>query len=188
MIRSHVSGDSIVNRVYCDECGWRLSLHYKDEMGDDFGPGDDDYLHPMKAEQHLCPICFNRIMKRAVRSHCHTDCRTKPCERGHDCWVNPFPQLMYLHYVSQRVGNFHPHVPRLLELTFGRVEGKCCAHPKRVRTAYFDEDHGTEYEDLCDGCGKYCDWAECDHQCSCYGEDGVEIDIRTGRQITEMIS
>lgn len=121
MIRSHVSGDSIVQRLYCDECGWRLSLRCKDEMGDEFGPGDECYLHPMRAEQHLCPQCYNRIMKRVVRSHCHTDCMTRRCERGIDCWVNPWPQIMYLHYVAQRVGSFHPMTPTNVEMTFGSV-------------------------------------------------------------------
>lgn len=116
MIRSMVRGDTIIARIYCDECGWQLSPRPKDPSEDEIA----DPLDPRKAEQHLCPQCYNRIMKRVVRSHCYSDCRYKPCMRG-VCWVNPWPHIMYLCYIAERVDAYHPRTAVAIERVFGSV-------------------------------------------------------------------
>ena len=60
-------------------------------------------------EQYLCDECFDKIWDNLF-DECCTQCRNHPCERGGDCWINPFPQIMYLCYVAPRV---HPTPPKL---------------------------------------------------------------------------
>ena len=96
-------------RLFCDECGWRLRTIYYSELEGEL-PVEEGGLDPRHAEQHLCRRCYGLIWKRTVGYHCHTDCRTQPCKRGDDCWVNPWPSIMYLCFVAKRQGAFHPNV------------------------------------------------------------------------------
>ena len=100
-------------RVYCDECGWRISRRYYSILEGEIDP-EDGGLDPRRAEQHLCPDCQDKIWNQTVRVHCHTDCRNKPCVHG-ECWVNPWPNLMYLCFVGKRIGAFHPNIGQGIE-------------------------------------------------------------------------
>ncbi len=52
-------------------------------------------------EQYLCDVCYDKIWKELLDSACGV-CNTHPCERGRECWVNPWPKIMYLCYVGHR--------------------------------------------------------------------------------------
>ncbi len=107
-------------RTYCDKCGWRISsIEYSELEG--YLPVEEGGLDPRRAEQHLCLRCYHKIMRNVVFSHCHTDCRTQPCSRGDECWVNPWPHIMYLCFTSKRIGSFHPNVRPAMDLIFGAV-------------------------------------------------------------------
>lgn len=53
-------------------------------------------------EQYLCDICHAEIWESLLDWACN-QCYNHPCEKGRDCWVNPFPRIMYLCYVAPRV-------------------------------------------------------------------------------------
>lgn len=78
----------------CDECHNELTDIDQTEFGDTI----DKSTH---WEQRLCDECYNRIWSEIMGGACPV-CRTHPCERGRECWVNPWPRLMYLCYVAPR--------------------------------------------------------------------------------------
>lgn len=53
-------------------------------------------------EQYLCEECYEKIWNNLI-DDCCPRCRTHPCEHGRDCWINPWPQIMYLCYVAPKV-------------------------------------------------------------------------------------
>lgn len=66
---------------------------------------EDDFGEPIwntRWEQYLCEDCYDKIWKELLDNACPV-CETHPCERGRECWVNPFPRIMYLCYVAPRV-------------------------------------------------------------------------------------
>lgn len=67
---------------------------------------EDDFGEPVWNtfwEQYLCDDCYNKIWDGLLSNACGV-CNTEPCKRGRECWVNPFPRIMYLCYVAPRVG------------------------------------------------------------------------------------
>jgi len=67
---------------------------------------EDDFGMPIDCnarwEQFLCDICHDAIWKNLLDNACGV-CKTEPCKKGRDCWVNPFPRIMYLCYVAPRI-------------------------------------------------------------------------------------
>lgn len=53
-------------------------------------------------EQYLCDVCHDRIWKELFNDCCPR-CENHPCERGGDCWINPWPRIMYLCYTGPRI-------------------------------------------------------------------------------------
>jgi len=82
--------------LICESCKKEL-VHLKE---DDFGEPID--VDGTCWEQYLCDICHAKIWKALLENACG-ECRTRPCEHGRDCWVNPFPRIMYLCYVAPRL-------------------------------------------------------------------------------------
>ena len=78
--------------LICEDCKKELETIYQDEFGEPVDPG-------MAWEQYLCRGCYDKIWNVLMDNACPT-CRTRPCERGRDCWVNPWPRIMYLCYVA----------------------------------------------------------------------------------------
>ena len=69
---------------------------------------EDDFGEPVdwntRWEQYLCDVCHDKIWKDLLDNACGV-CETEPCKRGRDCWVNPWPRIMYLCSVAPRVKN-----------------------------------------------------------------------------------
>lgn len=63
-------------------------------------------------EQYLCEECYEQIWNNFMDDCCPI-CRTEPCKRGGDCWINPWPHIMYLCYVAHRVETIHPEQEKL---------------------------------------------------------------------------
>ncbi len=53
-------------------------------------------------DQYLCEQCFGEIWDNLFKEHC-PECRAHLCEHGRECWINPWPHIMYLCYVAPRV-------------------------------------------------------------------------------------
>jgi len=102
----------ITIRFYCDECGWRISAKDEDDVG----------MDPSKAEQHLCENCYDRIWHGLFKDCC-PQCRSEPCQRGGECWINPWPNIMNLCHVAERIGPYHPGLLRGLRLMDEYLEG-----------------------------------------------------------------
>lgn len=80
----------------CEQCKKEiLVLEY-----DDFG---DPISWNTPWEQYLCDTCYAEIWENLLADAC-PNCRTHPCEHGRDCWVNPWPRIMYLCYTAPRAG------------------------------------------------------------------------------------
>lgn len=66
---------------------------------------EDDFGNPIdwstQWEQYLCDVCCDEIWKSLLDNACGV-CHNHPCEHGRDCWVNPWPKIMYLCYVAMR--------------------------------------------------------------------------------------
>jgi DNA-directed RNA polymerase subunit RPC12/RpoP len=86
-----------MKKPICENCKNEIEILTED----DFGEPIDINNH---WEQFLCTECHDKIWKELLDNAC-PQCRTKPCERGNDCWVNPFPRIMYLCYTAPRVKN-----------------------------------------------------------------------------------
>lgn len=104
-------------RFYCDKCGWRIGARVYAPFGD-----DDGLLDPSKAEQHLCTVCYERIWHNLFKDCCPR-CHSEPCEHGGECWINPWPNIMYLCHVAERIGPFHPGLMQGLRLMDEYLEG-----------------------------------------------------------------
>ena len=63
-------------------------------------------------EQYLCSECYKQIWNDLMEEHC-PECRTRPCERGGECWINPWPNIMYLCYVAPKAEDVHPDQTKL---------------------------------------------------------------------------
>lgn len=63
-------------------------------------------------EQYLCKECYEQIWDDLMEEHC-PECRTHPCEHGGECWINPWPHIMYLCYIAPRVETIHPKQKKL---------------------------------------------------------------------------
>lgn len=114
MITRTRTANDIRLRFYCDKCGWRISTREY--------PLDDGESDPSNAEQHLCSECHDRIWS-GLRKDCCPQCHTRPCERGGECWINPWPNIMYLCHVGERIGPYHPGLIRGLRLMDQYLEG-----------------------------------------------------------------
>lgn len=79
----------------CENCKKEISILNEDDFGDKI-----DWSTPW--EQYLCDVCHSKIWDDLLDNACPV-CETKPCKKGRDCWVNPFPRIMYLCYVAPRV-------------------------------------------------------------------------------------
>ena len=89
-------------KLICGSCKQPIIMLFEDEDGE---PVDWN----TSWEQYLCDECYHRIWDEKIESGCKV-CYNQPCERGRDCWVNPWPDIMYLCYVAPRV---HPSPPKL---------------------------------------------------------------------------
>ncbi|MHA1962634.1 MAG: hypothetical protein ACW99U_20780 [Candidatus Thorarchaeota archaeon] len=76
----------------CQQCGAELDTI--DDLGEEI-----DTTVPY--EQYLCSPCHDKIWDALFEELC-PQCRTHPCERGRDCWINPWPNIMYLCCVAER--------------------------------------------------------------------------------------
>jgi len=93
-------------KLQCEECGYRVSRYtFMGEDGLEFG----------RPEQVLCEECHDLTWRNLRRQGCPS-CHTQPCMHGSDCWINPFPQIMYLCHVGRRIGPFHPAIGEGIEL------------------------------------------------------------------------
>lgn len=91
----------------CDNCGKRIKRITEDDFGD---PIDPD----MSWEQYLCVDCYQRIWNDLMDECCPV-CRDHPCYHGGECWINPWPRIMYLCYVAPRLeGDVHPDQKKLV--------------------------------------------------------------------------
>ncbi len=79
----------------CENCKHEI----KKLKEDDFGEEIDWNTH---WEQYLCDDCYAKIWESLLDWAC-SQCYNHPCEKGRDCWVNPFPRIMYLCYVAPRM-------------------------------------------------------------------------------------
>lgn len=66
---------------------------------------EDDFGNPLdwktRWEQYLCDDCHDKIWRELFDGACGV-CYTHPCEKGRECWVNPWPRIMYLCYVAPK--------------------------------------------------------------------------------------
>ena len=89
--------------LICERCNQQIVLLTEDELGE---PID----WSIKYEQYLCDECYEKIWDELMEDCCPR-CNTHPCEKGRDCWINPFPHIMYLCYIAPRVHPSPPKVP-----------------------------------------------------------------------------
>lgn len=80
----------------CENCKAPIQQITETEMGDPIDPNTP-------WEQYLCEDCYDEIWELLLENACGV-CRTEQCLRGRECWVNPFPRIMYLCYVAPKVG------------------------------------------------------------------------------------
>lgn len=78
----------------CEICKCELIELKEDDFGVPIDPNT-------RWEQYLCDECHDNIWKNLLDNACGV-CYTHPCEKGRDCWVNPWPRIMYLCYVAPR--------------------------------------------------------------------------------------
>ena len=81
--------------LICEKCKKEIMVLNANELGERI-----DRNTPW--EQYLCDKCYDEIWKILLDGACGV-CATEPCKRGRDCWVNPWPHIMYLCYVAPRV-------------------------------------------------------------------------------------
>jgi len=81
--------------LMCGNCKKEITILKEDDSGEPI-----DWKTPW--EQYLCDVCHSKIWDELLKSACGV-CETEPCKRGGDCWVNPWPRIMYLCYVAPRV-------------------------------------------------------------------------------------
>jgi hypothetical protein len=75
--------------LVCAECGKQLKKADEDQLGD---PIDWDIAY----EQYLCEGCYDKIWDDLFRDKCPV-CENHPCEKPTgECWVNPWPRIMYM--------------------------------------------------------------------------------------------
>jgi len=98
-------------RLYCDECGIRVSR---------WTFSGDDGLEFGRPEQILCEECHDRIWRNLRRGGCPR-CYTQPCMHGRDCWINPFPRIMYLCHIGKRLEYYHSAVRDGMQLLEGVI-------------------------------------------------------------------
>ncbi len=79
----------------CERCNQKIQIIDVDLMGEKI-----DWNTPW--EQYLCEDCYQGIWKDLLDNACGV-CETEPCKRGRECWVNPWPRIMYLCYVAPRI-------------------------------------------------------------------------------------
>jgi len=79
----------------CEQCKNPIKELKEDADGEPINPD-------IPWEQYLCEICYDKIWDNLFNEHC-PECRTHPCEHGGDCWINPWPHIMYLCYVAPRI-------------------------------------------------------------------------------------
>lgn len=79
----------------CEICKKEIKVLKEDEMGDRI-----DWNTPW--EQYLCDECYAKIWTGLLDNACGV-CNTEPCKTGRDCWVNPWPRIMYLCYVAPKI-------------------------------------------------------------------------------------
>jgi hypothetical protein len=84
-----------MKNLICENCKKEL-VHRKEDFGE---PID---VEGTRWEQYLCERCHAKIWKALLDGACPV-CETHPCEKGRECWVNPFPRIMYLCYVAPRL-------------------------------------------------------------------------------------
>lgn len=84
------------HKIYCESCKHEIKQLFSNDFGDKI-----NWHTPW--EQYLCDVCHDNIWKDLLDNACGV-CHTHPCERGGDCWINPWPQIMYLCYVAPRTG------------------------------------------------------------------------------------
>lgn len=79
----------------CEKCKSEIVTLIED-------PLTGEPLDPLtRWEQHLCDDCYDAIWKQLTDEHC-PECRAKPCGKGRECWINPWPQIMYLCYIAPK--------------------------------------------------------------------------------------
>lgn len=81
--------------LMCGNCKKEIKILKEDEFGEPI-----DWNTPW--EQYLCQDCHGKIWKELLDNACGV-CETEPCKRGRDCWINPWPRIMYLCYVAPGV-------------------------------------------------------------------------------------
>jgi len=91
--------------LICERCKKPIK-----ELKEDFEGQPIDKATPW--EQYLCEKCYEQIWNNLMDDCCPI-CRTEPCKRGRDCWINPWPHIMYLCYVAPRVETIHPKQEKL---------------------------------------------------------------------------
>jgi len=90
----------------CDNCK---------EPIEDTDREDNPYDTNCPWEQHLCEDCYLEIWNDLFKEKCSI-CENKPCEHGRDCWINPWPQIMYLCYVAPKIKNrVHPDQQKIIK-------------------------------------------------------------------------
>ncbi len=103
-------GQSLENYLVCDRCGHSIKLLLRDPLWGDEIDWNTDW------EQYLCDECEEAIWQDLF-DECCPRCETHPCERGGDCWINPWPRLMYLCYVAPKTA-----YPRGTDRWFKRID------------------------------------------------------------------
>jgi len=83
------------SELICERCKQPIRKLDKNEFGDSI-----DWHTPF--EQFLCDECCEKIWDELM-DDCCPRCNTHPCEKNRDCWINPFPHIMYLCYVAPRI-------------------------------------------------------------------------------------
>ena len=83
----------------CEKCGCEIGdLVDADEYDEEELA---DLMNHTQWEQYLCEGCHQAIWDDKLKAGCEV-CETRPCEKGRDCWVNPWPDIMFLCYVGKR--------------------------------------------------------------------------------------
>lgn len=82
------------NILRCEKCKCQIKKLDVNDFGEliDWGT---------RWEQYLCTVCHEEIWNNILAGACGV-CETEPCKKGRDCWVNPWPRIMYLCYVAPR--------------------------------------------------------------------------------------
>ncbi len=121
-------------KPHCDLCGKLMEVIRTNEDGDSVWPYE-------QAHAHICEQCHSLAWDKGFEEDrpCETQCETRPCNRGNECWYTPevLRNRPYETYFADRVGceNCTP--------------GYVSTHPE-PDLALSDEEFASAVEDFCE--------------------------------------